>query len=309
MSGINSPDGAARAGILQSRAVARLVFTERMKRLLLSLLLASAAATTVRAGDFQGTAGLQLYSLREQFKSDVPGTLDKVKALGIKEVETAGTYGLPPEKFRELLDARGLKAVGGHFQYDALNKDIDAVIREAKALGLEYVGCAWIPHTPGEFNEAVARKAAADFNRAGEALAKAGLKFAYHAHGYEFAPFGDGTFFDLLAKETKPEFANFEMDVFWVTHPGKNPAELLAKYPGRWVLMHLKDIRKGAKTGLFTGKAALTDDVTLGTGQVDWPVVLRAAAKSGVKHYFIEDESPTVEAQIPESLKYLGTLK
>ncbi len=280
-----------------------------MKRLLSLLILTTAAVAVARAGDFQGTAGLQLYSLREQFKTDVPGTLDKVKAWGIKEVETAGTYGLPPEKFRELLEARGLKAVGGHFPYDRLVKEIDGVIAEAKALGLQYVGCAWIPHTPGEFNEEVARKAAADFNRAGEALAKAGLKFAYHAHGYEFAPFGDGTYFDLLAKEMKPEFANFEMDVFWVTHPGKNPAELLAKYPGRWPLMHLKDIRKGAKTGLFTGKAALTDDVTLGTGQVDWPVVLKAAAKSGVKHYFIEDESPTVEAQIPESLKYLQTLK
>lgn len=281
-----------------------------MTRLLLSLLvLASSASATLRAGDFQGAAGLQLYSLRDLFKKDVPGTLDKVKAYGITEVETATTYGLPPEKFREMLEARGLKPVSGHFQYDALNKDIDAVIREAKALGLQYIACPWIPHTEAEFTEEVTRKAAADFNRIGEAVAKAGMKFAYHPHGYEFAPLGDGTLFDLLVKETKPEFVNFEMDVFWVTHPGKNPAELLEKYPTRWLLMHLKDMRKGARTGLFTGHAPLTDDVPLGTGQVDWPTVLRAAAKVGVKHYFIEDESPTAETAIPESLKYLGTLK
>lgn len=281
-----------------------------MTRLLLSLLvLASSASATLRAGDFQGAAGLQLYSLRDLFKKDVPGTLDKVKAYGITEVETATTYGLPPEKFREMLEARGLKPVSGHFQYDALNKDIDAVIREAKALGLQYIACPWIPHTEAEFTEEVTRKAAADFNRIGEAVAKAGMKFAYHPHGYEFAPLGDGTMFDLLVKETKPEFVGFEMDVFWVTHPGKNPAELLEKYPTRWLLMHLKDMRKGARTGLFTGHAPLTDDVPLGTGQVDWPTVLRAAAKVGVKHYFIEDESPTAETAIPESLKYLGTLK
>ncbi len=281
-----------------------------MTRLLLSLLvLASSASATLRAGDFQGAAGLQLYSLRDLFKKDVPGTLDKVKAYGITEVETATTYGLPPEKFREMLEARGLKPVSGHFQYDALNKDIDAVIREAKALGLQYIACPWIPHTEAEFTEEVTRKAAADFNRIGEAVAKAGMKFAYHPHGYEFAPLGEGTLFDLLVKETKPEFVNFEMDVFWVTHPGKNPAELLEKYPTRWLLMHLKDMRKGARTGLFTGHAPLTDDVPLGTGQVDWPTVLRAAAKVGVKHYFIEDESPTAETAIPESLKYLGTLK
>ncbi len=281
-----------------------------MKRILLSLLvLATSAAATLRAGDFAGAAGLQLYSLRELFKKDVPGTLDKVKAYGITEVETATTYGMPPEKFREMLEARGLKAVSGHFQYEALTKDVDAVIREAKALGLQYIACPWIPHTEAEFTEEVTRKAAADFNRIGEAVAKAGMKFAYHPHGYEFAPLGEGTMFDLLVKETKPEFVGFEMDVFWVVHPGKNPAELLEKYPNRWLLMHLKDIRKGARTGIYTGRAPLTDDVVLGTGQVDWPTVLRAAAKVGVKHYFIEDESPTAETAIPESLKYLQSLK
>jgi sugar phosphate isomerase/epimerase len=99
------------------------------------------------------------------------------------------------------------------------------------------------------------------------------------------------------------------MDVFWVTHPGKNPVELLEKYPNRWALMHLKDMRKGARTGQLTGHAPLTDDVPLGTGMVDWPAVLRTAAKVGVKHYFIEDESPTAETAIPQSLKYLSTLK
>ena len=88
-----------------------------------------------------------------------------------------------------------------------------------------------------------------------------------------------------------------------------NGSGLLEKYPNRWVLMHLKDMRKGARTGLYTGHAPLTDDVPLGTGMVDWPVVLRTAAKVGVKHYFIEDESPTAETAIPQSLKYLGTLK
>ena len=300
---------AIRGKNLQSRPAGRLVSTAGMKRLILSLLLASATAATLHAGDFQGTAGLQLYSLRDLFKTDVPGTLDKVKAFGVTEVETASLYGMPAEKLRELLTARGLKPVSGHFQYDPLTKDLDAVIRDAKALGLEYVACPWIPHDEAAFTEEVCRKAAADFNRIGEALAKAGLKFAYHPHGYEFAPFGDGTLFDLLVKETKPEFVNFEMDVFWVTHPGKNPAELLEKYPNRWVLMHLKDMRKGAKTGLFTGHAPLTDDVPLGTGMVDWPAVLKQAAQSGVKHYFIEDESPTVMDALPVTAKYLSGLK
>jgi sugar phosphate isomerase/epimerase len=283
-----------------------------MKCFLLPFILAPLAALAADAGSFKGTAGLQLYSLREDFKTDVPGTLDKVKAYGFVEVETASTYGMPPEKLREMLTERGLKPVSGHFQYGALQKDVNAAIAEAKAIGLQYVACPWIPHDIGGFSEADVKRAAADFNTWGEAFKKAGLTFAYHPHGYEFRPVTEGsseTLFDLLVKETNPEFVSFEMDVFWVTHPGQDAAKLLAKYPGRWVLMHLKDIRKGAVTGIYTGKAPLTDDVPIGTGMVDWPTVLRAAAKAGVKHYFIEDESPTVETAIPQSLKYLESLK
>ena len=99
------------------------------------------------------------------------------------------------------------------------------------------------------------------------------------------------------------------MDVFWVAHPGADPVKLLNKYPGRWQLMHLKDIAKGARTGVYTGHAPNEQSAVLGTGQVQWPAVLAAAAKSGVKHYFIEDEHPEAEKQIPLTLKYLPTLK
>jgi len=288
-----------------------------MKRLLLSLtlpilpLLSFGADPAPGAGSFHGVAGLQLYSLRDTFKHDgVPKTLDLAKSFGITEVETASTYGMPAEEFKKQLDERGLKPISGHFQYDALNKDVAAAIKEAKALGLKYVVCPWIPHNIAEFSEADVHRAAADFNRWGEAFKAEGISFGYHPHGYEFKPLDDGsTLFDLLVKETKPEFVMFEMDVFWITHPGVDPAKLLEKYPTRWQLMHLKDLRKGARTGVYTGHTSLEDDVPLGTGQVNWPSVFSAAAKVGVKHYFIEDESPTATQGIPKSLAYLETLK
>src|SRR5258708_38240110 len=101
-----------------------------MKPSLLVLLLSLGAAAAVQAGSFQGEAGLQLYSLRDQFKTDVPGTLDKVKGYGVKEVETATTYGLKPEEYRKMLEERGLKAISGHWQYDSLKKDVEGAIRE-----------------------------------------------------------------------------------------------------------------------------------------------------------------------------------
>lgn len=267
----------------------------------------ASAAETHSAGlgpKFKGPIGLQLYSLRADFSNNVPGTLKKVRDYGIQHVELAGTYGLSPDKFKEMLDANGLKPVSGHFPFERFRDDIEGVARDAKALGLRYAGCAWIPHE-GDFDDQECRKAITVFNRAGEALAKHGLKFFYHTHGYEFQPQGQGTLFDLLMAETKPEFVHYEMDVFWIVHPGQDPIKLLQKYGKRWELMHVKDMRKGTPTGLLTGKSDVRNDVALGTGQMDWPAILRAAKQAGVKYYFIEDESPTAAQQIPQSLRYL----
>ena len=263
-------------------------------------------------GDFKGPLGLQLYSLRDSFKADVPGSLDQVKAFGFTAVETASTYSVGAEKLKAMLDERGLKPVSGHFQYGPLQKDLAAAVKEAQALGLKFAVCPWIPHEEAGFSEADVKRAAADFNAWGAAFKAVGITFAYHPHGYEFRPTAEGsteTLFDVMMRETKPEFVSFEMDVFWVTHPGQDPVKLLAKYPQRWALMHLKDIRKGASIGSYTGHAPLTDDVPLGTGQVNWPAVLKEAAAVGVKYYFIEDESPTVLEALPVTTRYLQTVK
>jgi len=280
----------------------------------ISLLVASANSAVLAAdspdskGSFKGPIGLQLYSLRAQFAKDVPGTLDMVKGFGIKYAELAGTYNQPPEKFKEELEARGIQPISAHFPYEKYRDSIESVVKEAKALGLRYSGCAWIPHM-GSFTEKQCRETAAVFNKAGEALGKEGIKFFYHTHGYEFEPHGDGTLFDLLMSETDPKKVSYEMDIFWIVHPGQDPVKLLNKYSNRWELMHIKDMRKGIQTGLLTGSSPVTNDVTVGTGQIDIPAVLKAAQGIGVKWYFLEDESPTSEQQIPQSLKYLQEVK
>jgi sugar phosphate isomerase/epimerase len=260
------------------------------------------------AGSFKGPIGLQLYSLRDQFAKDVPGTLDQVHSFGIQYVELAGTYNLKPEQFKAQLDARGLKAISAHFAYEQLRDHVEDVARDARTLGLQYVGCAWIPHKD-PFDEKTCREAIAVFNRVGEALAKHGLKFFYHIHGYEFQPHGSGTLFDILMAETRPQYVHYEMDVFWIVFPGQDPVKLLEKYGNRFELMHVKDMKKGTQTGLLTGGSDVSNDVAVGTGMMDWPAILRAAKKAGVKWYFIEDESPSSVAQIPQSLHYLDQVK
>jgi sugar phosphate isomerase/epimerase len=250
--------------------------------------------------------GLQLYSLRSQFQAEgVEKTLDRVKGWGFKYVELAGTYGKRPAEFKAALEARGLVAVSGHIGFDRWEKEPEAAAKEAADLGLKFVGCAWITHT-APFDEAACRHAAEVFNKAGRATAALGIRFFYHDHGYEFVKHGDGTLFDLLVKETDPKLVGFQMDVLWVVFPGQDPAKLLTAYPDRWVLMHLKDLRKGIKTGELTGKTDVRNDVVLGTGQVEWRSLVEAMGKTKVEYAFIEDESPTVLDQVPESLKFLA---
>jgi sugar phosphate isomerase/epimerase len=298
-----------------------IVLTAGMKRNIncLFLIVAGLVLTGVRSSaadksktglgpSFKGPIGLQLYSLRDQFAKDVPGSLAKVQDFGFTYVELAGTYGNTPEKFKQMLAEHGLKPVASHFAYEKYRDDVESIARDAKALGLEYVGCAWIPHE-GAFDEKECRDAIAVFNRAGEALARNGLKFFYHIHGYEFQPHGTGTLFDLMMQETKPDWVSYQMDVVWAVFPGQDPVQLMEKYGKRWTLMHLKDLKKGVKTGELTGHTDVANNVVIGSGQVDWPALLRASEKAGVKYYFIEDESPSVLEQIPPSLRYLEQVK
>ena len=257
----------------------------------------------------QKEIGLQLYSLRNEFKTDVAGTLDLVEDWGIREIEGGGTYGLSMEEFKALLRENKLKMVSVGADYNQLKDEPQSAIDNAKAFGAKYVVCFWIPHEDDDvFTIEHMREAADVFNRAGKMMADNGLSLCYHPHGYEFRPYQDGTLFDYLVKETDPRYLNFEMDVFWVKHPGQDPVALLKKYPKRFLLMHLKD-RKHGTVGNQNGRADVETNVVLGTGDVGIEAIMREAKKAGVKHYFIEDESSHSVQQIPQSLEYLRKLK
>ena len=250
-------------------------------------ILAAAASifvlATAQAGSLnKAQVGLQLYSLRNQFAQNVPGTLAEVKGWGVKNVELAGTYNMPSDQFKTQLELAGLNPVSGHYGFEEYRTNLEWVINDAKTLGLKYVGCAWIPHGD-KFDERTCRDAIEVFNHAGAILAKRGLTFFYHTHGYEFQPFLQGTLFDLLMTETNPKFVHFEMDIFWIAHAGQDPVHLLEKYPNRWELMHLKGMKESTPTGLLTGGSDVGNDVAVGEGKIPFPPLLAAAEKVGIK--------------------------
>jgi hypothetical protein len=180
-----------------------------------------------------------------------------------------------------------------------LRDDVEGVISKAKHFGAEYVVCSWIPHEKGKFSEQNCREAVDVFNKAGEKLQAAGLRFAYHLHGFEFQPYQAGTLFDLMAAQTKPEFVTFEMDVFWVAHGGADPVKLMRKYGHRFELMHVKDLKKGVK-GDLTGNAPDEWSVPVGQGQVDWPALLASARAESLLH-----RNESLGHRSNQSLRYL----
>ena len=255
-----------------------------------------------------GVLGLELYSLRHRMAKDIPGALKVARGFGFTEVEGGVFQKMTAADTRKLLDDHGLRMQSTLVVYEALAKDVHKVIADAKALGATYVGTAWIPHQQ-PFTREVVDKASKDFAAWGKACRDAGQRFFYHIHGYEFQPGPDGTLMDTLLEQSPAELVDFQADVFWVTRGGGDPVQLLTKYPSRFKLLHLKDMEKGVATGDPTGHAPDETNVVLGTGQLDFPAIFKAAKAAGVTHYYIEDEHPQAEAQIPKTLEYLRNLK
>ena len=253
--------------------------------------------------------GLELYSFRARAEKDLPATLAAVRRFGIREVEVSGLYGHTAREFRQLLNKNGLHATSCMAEYDRLEHAGQTVAADARALGAEYVVCSTLPHSQKFLSVDDCDRAAPKLNAWGKQLAEAGLRLCYHTHGTEFQRLSDGTVFDALAERLDARYANFEMDIFWIVFGRQDPATLLRRYPGRFPLMHVKDIRKGTVLGRTPADVEEADSVVLGQGIVDIRSALQAAAETGVKHYYIEDEAVDAAAQLPGSLRFLKSLR
>lgn len=274
------------------------------------VLLAAGAATLAtagfaRPGDFRAPIGVQLWSFRAQADSNLPAALAMARRMGFTHVETAGLYKGTAAQLGERLRAAGLRATSMHVGYDDLKKNPGQVVANAKALGARYVGIAWYPHGEGGFTEADARRAAEDFNAFGRTMKAAGLTFFYHNHGYEPVPADSGTLMDYVIRHTDPELVSFEMDVLWTYLPGQDPVALIRRYPGRFKLMHIKDMKPGVARGSLKGGLPAEQQAVIGEGQVDWPALLQAAERDGLAEYYVEDETTDPVRNAPRSVAYL----
>jgi len=223
-----------------------------------------------------------------------------VAEIGFKEVEFAGFPQGTAASLRAMLDRLGLTAVSNHVPLQALRADWERTLDEAAALGQRYIVVANIApgerRTPNDW-----KRLAALFNKAGEASRARKIQFAYHNHDYEFAPIDGRIGYDVLLAETDPKLVQFEMDLYWITKGGKDPLEYFAKYPGRFPLLHVKDMTPAPARGF----------ADVGKGTIDFKRIFRRAGRAGVKHYFYEQDttpgSPFESAKV--SYEYLKSLR
>lgn len=257
---------------------------------------------------FPQSPGMVSYTYRNSFAKNMAATLDTIKGFGITDIEFSNLFGKKASEIRALLDERGMKCSSFGVSYADVQNKTAEVGQNAKTLGASYVRVAWIMSKP-PFTLDDAKKAVETFNKVGKQLHDDfGLTFCYHNHGYEFVKHENGTLMDYIIQNTTPQYVSFELDILWAFFPGGDPAALIKKYPKRFKLMHMKDLRKGI-VGNLSGGTAVENDVALGTGQIDIPAVLKAARKSKIEHFYIEDESPSYGTQVPITIAYLKDLK
>ena len=280
----------------------------RISLLLLFLLSTGALNAQKKQSLFPNTPGMVSYTYRNSFAKDVAATLDTLQKLGIKDIEFSNLFGKKASETRKMLDDRSMFCSSFGVSYPDLTTKTSEVGGNAKTLGAKYVRVAFIAHE-GPFTVEMAQQAVEDFNKAGKMLKdEFGITFCYHNHGYEFVPYKDGTLMDYIIQKTNPDYVSFEIDILWSFIHGQDPAKLISKYPNRFQLLHLKDLKKGAELNA-TGGTAVDNDVALGSGQLNLPIILKEAKKAGIKHYYIEDESTNYARQVPHSMAYLKGLK
>ena len=260
---------------------------------------AAASGAPRNAGAFSiSNVGLQLYTVRDAMAKDLDGTLAAVAAAGYRLVETAGMYGRSAGDLRALFDKHGIRTTSGHYALTELETNPETVFTTAKTLGQEYVTVPWLD--PSQRTAETFGSLPARLNKLGEQARAAGLRIAYHNHDFEFENYGASTtVLERLLANTDPALVSFELDAYWAFKAGREPAEVVARYPGRFTMLHLKD----------STAAPAKEFADVGKGVIDFPRLISAAQRNGLRYAFVErDVSPDPIASIRASHAYLATV-
>lgn len=264
--------------------------------------------------------GLQLFSLPKRLEADLPGTLAALAAMGYGEIELFGPYpfsvpaaherwaqvtpalgfrgsgyfGRPASEFRDLTRQHGLAVPSLHTDLGTLEERMGPLAEAARLFGASYVTLPSIPdarrRTPDDW-----RRMAETFNTIGAAARREGVTFAYHNHGYGWAPVDGVVPMERLLADTDPALVALELDVFWTAAAGVDPLALLRRHSARYALLHLKDMATRARFSGDGGDSAqwialFPQMTTAGDGVLGLAELIRTARAGGTQHFLVEQD-------------------
>ena len=241
--------------------------------------------------------GVQLYTVRDALKKDYDGALAQLVQMGYREVESGRDHDKPdPKEMRAALDRAGLTSPSYHVDWKSLGADWPKVIEDNKIVGRTYLVNPWIDEEVRDKPDGW-KHASETLNQAGETARKAGIQFAYHNHWIEFVPLADGKMpYDILLENLDPDLVKMEMDLGWITVGGQDPVKYFQRYPGRFCMVHVKDVHRvpdaaSVRSSRFAGEH-MTILADVGTGVIDWKRIFAGSGQAGIKHYFVEHDNP-----------------
>ena len=283
--------------------LSRRAFLERGSLALAAMSLHAARAAEAQTGPLGRPIGLQLYTVREAVAKDLAGTLRAIADIGYREVELAGIPTKSATELRKILNDCGLAAPSMHASMADLQDGLQQRIDYAKAVGSEYLVCAfpWTADSrfrdnPGHAVVSLASGITLDdwkwnaeqLNRIAAEAAKSGLRCGYHNHNMEFRSYDGVVAYDELLRLTDPELVTMEMDIAWVVTAGADPVKYLKKHDERISMLHVKDVVKDAR---ITADRLQPETTEVGSGQIDWKRIFKAAKAKRIAHYFVEQEN------------------
>lgn len=226
--------------------------------------------------------GLQVYSVRENIKSNIDSTFKVLSEIGYKYIELAGYndgkfYGKSPEEFKNLVDKYGFNVVSSHC--NVTTENVEQTVQDAKKIGIKYVVK---PYYSKDKRDSISGyyKLAENLNEMGKVGNNYGVKIAYHNHDFELEELDGEIPYNVLLNNTNPDLVTFEMDLFWVTKAEADPVEYFEKFPGRFELWHVKDMDDSEEMKF----------APVGKGTIDFDRIFAKKEKAGMKYFFVEQD-------------------
>ena len=223
----------------------------------------------------------QLYTLRNFTKTpaDIATTLKKVRAIGYEAVQLSALGPIPTDDLKAILDKEGLTVAATHASYEKMRDDPEAILKEHRTLGCKHTAIGGLP--TDYRNAAGYPKFAKEASAVAKRLTEGGLSWGYHNHAFELEKFSGRTGLEILYGESDPAYFTAEIDTYWITYGGGDPAHWIRSLKGRIPLLHLKDMSFGADKQWMA---------EVGEGNLNWPAILDAAKFAGVKWYIVEQD-------------------